>query len=101
MGVKGYYAAISLSKFLIGNSSSGIIESASFGKFNINIGNRQKGRTSSKNTLQVNSSNDLDNAINIIESNSEKFEGKNVYEQENTCKKIIVQIEKYVEKKRS
>ena len=101
LGVKGYYAATSLSKFLIGNSSSGIIESASFGKFNINIGNRQKGRTSSKNTLQVNSSNDLENAINIIESKSEKFEGKNVYEQENTCKKIIVQIEKYVEKKRS
>ena len=30
------------SKFLIGNSSSGIIEAASFGKYVLNVGERQK-----------------------------------------------------------
>ena len=39
---------------MIGNSSSGIIEAASFGLPVINIGDRQKGRLKSKNTIDCN-----------------------------------------------
>lgn len=100
LGIKGYYAAMHLSKFLIGNSSSGIIEAASFGKFNINIGNRQKGRTRSENTLQVNDKKSLEKALTFIEQGNERYNSQNVYAGENTSKKIIAQIEKYVKSKR-
>jgi GDP/UDP-N,N'-diacetylbacillosamine 2-epimerase (hydrolysing) len=36
---------------IVGNSSSGIIEAASFGKYVINIGDRQKGRLASDNVI--------------------------------------------------
>jgi GDP/UDP-N,N'-diacetylbacillosamine 2-epimerase (hydrolysing) len=39
-----YYSLMKYSEFLIGNSSSGIIEYPSYKKPTINIGNRQKGR---------------------------------------------------------
>ena len=41
------------SKLLIGNTSSGIIEAASFGKYVVNVGNRQKGRVQSDNIINV------------------------------------------------
>ena len=44
LGAKNYYAAIDNSLFVIGNSSSGIIEVPYFSKFTINIGQRQSGR---------------------------------------------------------
>lgn len=44
LGFKGYFTAIKNCSFLLGNSSSGIIEAASFKKFVINVGDRQKGR---------------------------------------------------------
>ena len=37
--------------FVIGNSSSGVLETPSFGTPTINIGNRQKGRIISKNII--------------------------------------------------
>lgn len=39
-----YYSAIKSSKFVIGNSSSGIIEVPYFNKITVNIGSRQEGR---------------------------------------------------------
>ena len=39
---------------LIGNSSSGIIEAASFKKAVVNIGNRQKGRLKGQNVIDCN-----------------------------------------------
>jgi GDP/UDP-N,N'-diacetylbacillosamine 2-epimerase (hydrolysing) len=51
LGTQGYFSCIALSSFLIGNSSSGIIEAASLGKYVINIGDRQKGRETGKNVI--------------------------------------------------
>lgn len=48
-GTLGYFSAIQHCSFLLGNTSSGIIEVASFGKYVINIGDRQKGRDAGKN----------------------------------------------------
>lgn len=44
LGVNRYISAISSAKFVIGNSSSGIIEAPSFHVPTVNIGDRQKGR---------------------------------------------------------
>lgn len=44
LGAKRYLSALSLARFVIGNSSSGIIEAPSFKIPTINIGDRQKGR---------------------------------------------------------
>ena len=42
---------MSFAKVLIGNTSSGIIEAASFGKYVVNVGDRQKGRMQSDNII--------------------------------------------------
>jgi len=51
LGTKGYFTAMKYSAFLLGNTSSGIIEAASFANYVINIGDRQKGRTAGKNVI--------------------------------------------------
>ncbi|MEJ6686875.1 MAG: UDP-N-acetylglucosamine 2-epimerase [Crocinitomicaceae bacterium] len=53
LGTQGYFSAMKLSSILFGNTSSGIIEAASFGKYVINIGNRQKGRAHGENVIHV------------------------------------------------
>lgn len=51
LGRKGYYSALALCTLVIGNSSSGIIEAASFGKPVVNIGDRQAGRLRGENVI--------------------------------------------------
>lgn len=50
-GSKWFYTAMEHAGFMIGNSSSGIIEAASFGLPVVDIGDRQKGRFHGKNVL--------------------------------------------------
>ncbi len=45
LGMKRYLGALKHASFVIGNSSSGLIEAASFGIPTVDIGDRQKGRT--------------------------------------------------------
>ena len=52
-GTQSYFSCMKYVQFLLGNTSSGIIEAASFGKYVINIGDRQKGRLSGKNVIHV------------------------------------------------
>lgn len=52
-GTPGYFTAMKKCSFLLGNTSSGIIEAASFGKYAINIGDRQKGRVAGENVIHV------------------------------------------------
>ncbi len=51
LGQLRYLSAMKHATLLIGNTSSGIIEAASFGKPVVNIGDRQKGRLRNKNVL--------------------------------------------------
>lgn len=44
LGTLGYFSCMQHCVFLVGNSSSGIIEAASLGKYVVNIGDRQLGR---------------------------------------------------------
>ena len=53
LGIRGYFSCMKYCTFMMGNTSSGIIEAASFGKYVINLGNRQKGRTAGSNILHV------------------------------------------------
>lgn len=53
MGPQGYFSAMRAALAMIGNSSSGILEAASFGLPVLNIGDRQKGRERSENVLDV------------------------------------------------
>jgi GDP/UDP-N,N'-diacetylbacillosamine 2-epimerase (hydrolysing) len=52
-GTQGYFTCIKYCAFLLGNTSSGIIEAASFGKYVVNLGDRQKGRLSGKNVINI------------------------------------------------
>lgn len=52
-GVEGYYSLLKVARAMVGNSSSGIIEAASFGLPVVNVGNRQRGRLSGENVLHA------------------------------------------------
>jgi UDP-N-acetylglucosamine 2-epimerase (non-hydrolysing)/GDP/UDP-N,N'-diacetylbacillosamine 2-epimerase (hydrolysing) len=53
LGSLGYFSLMALAKAMVGNSSSGIIEAASFFLPVVNIGDRQRGRVRSKNIIDV------------------------------------------------
>lgn len=53
MGLTGYASAMRHAVAMVGNSSSGIIEAASFELPVVNVGNRQKGRTKPANVIDV------------------------------------------------
>jgi GDP/UDP-N,N'-diacetylbacillosamine 2-epimerase (hydrolysing) len=52
-GKQNYFSAMNYAKILIGNTSSGIIEAASFGKYVVNVGDRQKGRLQNNNIINA------------------------------------------------
>ena len=64
-----YLSAISHANLLIGNSSSGIIEAASFGKPVVNIGDRQSGRLKGVNIIDCEVQ-ELSNSIKLALSSS-------------------------------
>ena len=88
-GKYNYFAAMKASKILLGNTSSAILEAASFGKFAINVGNRQLGRLRSDNILDVPYNKTL--IINAIDKiiNKSLFTGENKYYKPNTAINII------------
>lgn len=53
LGTQGYFSLASHAAAMVGNSSSGIIEAASFKLPVVNIGTRQKGRTHARNVINV------------------------------------------------
>jgi GDP/UDP-N,N'-diacetylbacillosamine 2-epimerase (hydrolysing) len=60
-----YIALLAASRFLIGNSSSGIVEAASLATPVVNVGERQLGRLRSANVIDTSTDyNDISNAIN-------------------------------------
>lgn len=100
LGVKKYLSAVKYCKFVIGNSSSGIIEVPSFKIPTINIGNRQKGRIQSESIINCGDGYyDIMSAIKM--ACSKKFrlivkEAKNPYESDFTASKIYDIVIKYL-----
>lgn len=96
LGSLGYFSAMKHCAFLLGNSSSGIIEAASLGKFAINLGQRQAGRACSQNVVDV----PIEDAV-IVEaaqkiSEQPVFSGLNVYQSANSAAEQIVEILKKI-----
>ena len=94
-GKKDYFNAMHYSLLLIGNTSSGIIEAASFNKYVINVGDRQKGRSHGKNVINT----DFDSKKIINLSNKLLKIGSiittNIYYKKNTKRKIINKLIKF------
>jgi GDP/UDP-N,N'-diacetylbacillosamine 2-epimerase (hydrolysing) len=80
LGQIGYYTSMKYCTLIMGNSSSGIIEAASFNKPVVNIGDRQKGREDSGNVVHV-KNRELEieegykNALNLIDKEFENIYG--------------------------
>ena len=96
LGEKGYYTAMKYCAYMLGNSSSGIIEAASLGCYVINVGNRQKGRLSNKNVFHspCKKSNIL-KVVNKIRKLG-KFKGANIYYKPDTLKTLLTLIKKII-----
>lgn len=79
-GKRNYFACLKYASLLIGNSSSGIIEAASFHKYVLNIGNRQKGRAIGKNIINCDFDKFqiIDNTKSIL--NFGNYNGLNIYQ---------------------
>ena len=66
LGKLNYFSAIKNCEFVLGNSSSGIIEAASFKKYALNVGDRQLGRVRNDNVIDVEY--DKDKIINMCKN---------------------------------
>jgi GDP/UDP-N,N'-diacetylbacillosamine 2-epimerase (hydrolysing) len=89
-GTQGYFTLLKHCLFVMGNSSSGIIEAASFGKHVLNIGDRQKGRLQSGNV--INTAIDkkaMKEACQTILQKGE-FKGENIYHSKGSVAGFIV-----------
>jgi GDP/UDP-N,N'-diacetylbacillosamine 2-epimerase (hydrolysing) len=82
---------------MVGNSSSGILEAASFQKAVINIGSRQKGRERSKNVVDVEPTKaGIKEALHKIEERDfieELSSIKNIYGDGKAAKRILSVLE--------
>jgi GDP/UDP-N,N'-diacetylbacillosamine 2-epimerase (hydrolysing) len=94
-GTQSYFTCMKYAKFMIGNTSSGITEAASFHKFVINLGNRQKGRVTEDNVLHVPFAfKEIITAVQKIEKAGE-YLGSNPYYQGGAVNKIIQILKSY------
>ena len=80
LGIKRYLSLMKYAEFVLGNSSSGIIEAPAFRIPTVNIGHRQKGRLQSESIINCETDrNSIMNAIKIAISDEHKA----------VCKKVI------------
>ncbi|GAB1448387.1 UDP-N-acetylglucosamine 2-epimerase [Bacteroidota bacterium] len=92
-GTQSYFTCMKYAKLLIGNTSSGIIEAASFNKYVINLGDRQKGRLCSPNIINIPFD---ENAI--VEKTkqfiTQIYSGENIYFKENPSQIVVNRLKK-------
>lgn len=96
IGQLNYLSAMKHCAMVIGNSSSGIIETPSFNIPTVNIGDRQKGRIASTSVIHCGNNTDEINAC-ITQALSSDFRQSiaatpNPYGEGNACEKILTQI---------
>lgn len=89
LGKLNYFKAMKQCDFLLGNTSSGILEAASFSKWVINVGDRQKGRLQNANVINVPfQQSSILNAVKEVKLKS-SYQGENLYMRDNTTDDII------------
>ncbi len=94
LGTEGYFSCLYHCAFVLGNSSSGIIEAASFGKYVLNLGNRQLGRTAGENVINCEiEKNKIIEAIERIKT-LPQLGNENIYGNGNAADKIISILKK-------
>ncbi len=95
LGTLGYFTAVAKSKFVFGNSSSGIIEAASFGKYVINLGKRQEGRSHAENVIDCDfEANKINEVITSIIN--KEWGGTNPYDKGGASQLIIKTLKKHL-----
>lgn len=91
-GKMNYFSAMKNCSLMLGNTSSGILEAASFGKYVINVGDRQRGRLRNENVLDVPFlKDDIVEAYSLAKKRKE-FTGENYYYKANTGVEIMDKI---------
>jgi len=99
LGQLRYLSAMKHCAAVVGNSSSGIIETPSFGIPAVNIGDRQKGRIQADNTINCLPEEKL--IISAIESALSEHSAtvaknvRNPYENDNTSQRILEEIKRF------
>ena len=98
-GMRGYLTCMKYCEFMIGNTSSGFVEASYFPKWVINLGDRQKGRSITKNIInsKINKLAML-KAIGYVESNALPADA-NIYGNGNASGKIVNIIKEIYELK--
>lgn len=90
LGAALYYVAVDNALFVVGNSSSGIIEIPYFNKYTINVGDRQAGRNAPKSVINV--PDDIEKTkeiLNEVLSNPQcTYPQENIYGDGNSVKRI-------------
>lgn len=90
-GTQSYFSCMKHAALLLGNTSSGIIEAASFGKYVLNLGKRQEGRLQSGNVINL-----PFEAKTIIEHACKyaaaPFNGENIYYKARPSREIIEKL---------
>lgn len=103
LGIKGYFSALKHSDVMIGNSSSGIIEAATFALPVVDIGNRQKNRLSGRNVIHSGyGTKDIVKSINRALSGPFRNSLKNIrnpYGEGDASKKIVKILNHILNKK--
>jgi len=98
LGTDSYFSSMLHASILLGNTSSGIVEAASFGKYVVDVGDRQKGRITSKNVIHV--PYDFEAIIKAINKyNGQFFTGKNIYIKKNSTEIILNALKEHGNRK--
>jgi GDP/UDP-N,N'-diacetylbacillosamine 2-epimerase (hydrolysing) len=95
LGTQGYFSAMEHCEFMIGNSSSGIIEAASFGKYVINLGGRQEGREIGENVMHCSIKTEY--ILDLIHQIKDRprLNKNNIYGDGNSADKVIEILKKF------
>ena len=89
LGKLNYFKAMQQCTLMLGNTSSGIVEAASFRKWVINVGDRQKGRLRNENVIDVKFETEkILHAVSQV-GNRDDYKGENKYVMPGTTDNII------------
>lgn len=100
LGTIRYLSALKHCEFVIGNSSSGLLEAPSFGIPTVNIGDRQKGRLQADSVINcVPTVKAIDQALQIALSKDFKKKAENTvnpYGDGNTSQQVVAKIKDFL-----
>lgn len=100
LGMRRYLSAVKYAEFVVGNSSSGIIEVPSLQVPTVNVGERQKGRMQAESVINCGESyEEISKAFEYAASEEAKKIAQQVinpYGDGNTSKKIVFAIKKFL-----